>query len=53
MIDEVAVNQFKGLQDFIRRLSGRVPKTISVHTFETADVERCEVVKDILALYDD
>ena len=42
-----------GLQDFISRLYGRVPKTISVHTFETVDVERCEVVKDILALYDE
>ena len=47
------MGKFCGLQDFIQRLSGRVPKTISIHTFEIADVERCEVVKDILALYDE
>lgn len=42
-----------GLQDFIRRLCGKTPKTIAVHTFNTVDVERCEVVKDILKLYDE
>ena len=42
-----------GLQDFIRRLYTNTPKTIAIHKFETADVERCEVVKDILSLYED
>ena len=44
-------NQVNGLEDLIHRLHINCPKSISIIKFNNDDIERSEIVKDVLSLY--
>ena len=44
-------NQVNGLEDLIHRLHINCPKSISIIEFNNDDIERSEIVKDVLSLY--
>ena len=43
----------EGLADFLYRVKKNKSKLITYQEFEISDIERCEVVKEVLDLYDD
>ena len=46
------VNEINGLQDFLNRIKGRRSNSISSIEFEKGDIERENVVKEILEIYE-
>jgi len=42
-----------GLEDFLNRVKENSPRYITFQEFENIDIKRCDVVKEVLKMYDD